>query len=93
MSGVLESAARYVDQMAPSRQRANNFETLARSWAESDPEAAAGWAQAWPRLGERGPLVNAVIRAWQESDPEGAKAWVQRNNLPDTKSVVDPKSQ
>lgn len=83
-----EAAAGYVIQRG-----ANAFEMVARTWAESDPEAALAWARSSPRPEERDRAVEAVIRKWQQTDPEGALTWRQRNQFPNTGSVIHPKSQ
>lgn len=54
---------------------------LIRRWAESDPVAAAQWAQQFPEGDLRNAMYEQIAAAWANSDLSGATDWL--NTLPD----------
>lgn len=57
--------------------------TVARTWAGTDPAAAASWAAQLPDAELRVRIVTAVMEAWLSREPEAAVNWLATSPLDD----------
>jgi hypothetical protein len=75
------AAARFVDAIDTERfgpQAQQLVTTIATSWANRDPAAAAEWAMDRGNPQERTNAIGSVVRAWSGQDAAAARQWTLR---------------
>lgn len=73
-----EIAARFVERMpAGSNERGNEILTVAKAWAETDPENAVAWLESLNDLAGTQSAWGGTLQAWAERDPQAAAGWLE----------------
>ena len=71
-----EEVERLFDDSSGGNQMAEAASTVASQWTESDPQAAAEWANQLGQDKARKDAVAAVAQRWSKFDPMGASEWI-----------------
>ena len=86
-AGDLPEALAFLEKCNDSRGVRVLFKRLVKRWAESDPRAAAYWAESSADSALRNSALKSVAVLWSNQNPTDAMAWVRR--LPQTEGRQD----
>jgi hypothetical protein len=62
--------------LLPEASRAKGVESVARAWAQQNPEESVAWCSSLPAGEARSAAVGAISATWATKDPGGAGEWV-----------------
>jgi hypothetical protein len=76
-TGEVAEATQILSQLG-SAADSKTLSTIATSWAQRDPEAAAEWAINQPAGAPQDRAIASVVGAWAKDDPKSAEAWLEQ---------------
>jgi hypothetical protein len=76
-NGEVAEATQILSQLG-SAADPKTLSTIATSWAQRDPAAAADWAINQPAGAAQDRAIASVVGAWANDDPKSAGAWLEQ---------------